>query len=159
LLGLRRSETRALCQSEGLTPVEDPTNVDQRFRRNHVRHALLPLLDAIAERDVAAVIATQAGRLGDEADLLDELAAAIDPTDARALRDAPTALARRAVRLWLRTATGAEHPVDADSVERVLTVARGDAVACEVAGGWRVSRSMQHLEVTLSLTPTRPRHP
>ena len=56
----------------------------------------------------------------------------------------PTALARRAVRRWLRTAGpgGAErYAPDAAATERVLAVARGEAVACELAGGWRVART------------------
>ena len=61
-----------------------------------------------------------------DADLLDGLAAAIDPTDAGALAAAPVALARRAVRRWLTTsAESGGHPPDAAAVERVLSVARG----------------------------------
>ena len=93
---------RALCAELGLAGRRPPSNDDPAFRRNRVRHELLPLLDAIAERDVAALLARQAALLADDAALLDELAAAIDPTDAGALAAAPVALARRAVRRWLR---------------------------------------------------------
>ena len=144
LIRLRRAETRALCAQVGIEPVEDPSNVDPAFRRNRVRHELLPLLDDIAGRDVAAVLARQAELLRDEADLLDDLAASIDPTDARVLAAAPAALARRAVRRWL----AGEHPPDAAAVERVLAVARGEAVACEVAGGLLIRRSGGRLSVT-----------
>jgi tRNA(Ile)-lysidine synthase len=152
LLALRRAETRALCAHLGLTPVDDPTNASSAFRRNRVRHDLLPLLDAIAERDVAGVVARQADLLRDDADLLDELAGALDPTDARALAAAPVPIARRAVRRWLGASrAGAEptdcHPPDAATVERVLTVARGDAVGCELAGGRSVRRSGQRLRL------------
>ena len=143
LLGLRRAETRALCDELGLVPVDDPSNDDLSLRRNRVRHELVPLLDAIAERDVAAVLARQAGLLADDAALLDELAAAMDPTDARALVAAPPALARRAVRRWLYD--GCDHPPDSATVERVLAVARGDAKATEVGGGRRVHRSHRRL--------------
>ena len=61
--------------------------------------------------------------------------------NARAIAVAPLPLARRAVRRWL---TG-EHPPDAATVERVLAVARGEAVACELPGGDRVSRRNQRL--------------
>ncbi len=108
ILGLRRHETRSLCQLMGLTPVDDPSNADPVHRRNRVRHELLPLLDEIAQRDVAAILARQAPLLRDEAELLDGLAAAFDPTDATVLAAAPPALARRAVRRWL--AEGCEHP-------------------------------------------------
>jgi len=121
--------------------VVDPTNVDPRFRRNRIRHELLPLLDAIAERDVAALLARQADLARADVDHLDALAAALDPTDARALAAAPLALARRAVRRWLRT----EHPPEAAAVERVLAVARGEAVATEIGLGRRVERHQQRL--------------
>ncbi|MGH2684513.1 MAG: tRNA lysidine(34) synthetase TilS, partial [Actinomycetota bacterium] len=143
LLRLRRAETRALCDELGLVPVDDPSNVDPAHRRNRIRHELLPLLDAIAERDVVAVVARQAELLRDDADLLAELAAAIDPTDARALAGAPPALARRAVRQWLRTC----HPPDAATVERVLAVARGEAKATDVGGRRRVARSSGRLRL------------
>jgi tRNA(Ile)-lysidine synthase len=140
ILALRRSETRALCGAEGLTPVEDPSNDDPRFLRNRVRHEVLPLLADVAGRDVVAVLARQAALLADDADLVAALAAEVDVTDARALAAAPIALARAAVRAWLRPTAGGQPP-SAAAVERVLAVARGDVVACEVAGGWRVQRS------------------
>jgi tRNA(Ile)-lysidine synthase len=137
---LRRAETAQLCADEHLTPVRDPSNDDPTFRRNRVRHELLPLAAAVAQRDVAAVLARQAELLRDDAELLDELAAPLDPTDARAIAAAPPPLARRALRAWLRS--GEErHPPDAAAVERVLEVARGHVVACEVDGGRRVHRS------------------
>ena len=143
---LRRRETRALCDILGLEPIEDPTNLDSAFRRTRVRHELLPLLDDIAERDVAPILARQTDLARDDVALLDGLAAALDPCDARALVAAPASLARRAVRRWLRTGGpgGDElHPPDGASVDRVLAVARGEAVACELPGGWRVARSRE----------------
>jgi tRNA(Ile)-lysidine synthase len=155
---LRRHETRALCAALGLAPVADPSNDDPALRRNRVRHELLPLLDAIAERDVAPVVARQADLARDDARLLDDLAAALDPSDARALAAAPPPLARRAVRRWLRDGGpgGPEHhPPPAAAVERVLAVARGDAVACELPGGWRVARTRGRLRLERGSTSTQ----
>ena len=144
---LRRAETHALCNELGLSPVHDASNNDPRFRRNRVRSELFPLLDDIAQRDVAAVLARQADGLREDAQLLDELALAIDPTDASALAGAPVALARRAIRRWLRR--GVElHPPDAATVERVLAVARGEAVACEVGQGRSVRRGSGRLTLS-----------
>ncbi|HEV3504106.1 MAG TPA: TilS substrate-binding domain-containing protein [Actinomycetes bacterium] len=113
-----------------------------------MRAELLPLLDAIAQRDVSAVLARQAHLLGEEAHLLDDLAAALDPTEARALAAAPTPLARRAVRRWL--AAGSEHPPSSAAVERVLAVARGRWRATEVDDGRRVSRTGGRLRIEQS---------
>jgi len=143
IIGLRRAETHALCAEMGLTPVHDTSNGDPAFRRNRVRHELLPLLDDVAQRDVAAVLARQAEVLGEEAALLDALAADLDPNDARALAAAPAPLARRAVRAWLRDG----HPPDAATVDRVLAVARGEARSTDVGGGRRVARTGQRLRL------------
>jgi len=143
LLGLRRTETRALCSAEGLTWIEDPSNHDPSHRRNRVRHELVPLLDDIARRDVVGVVARQAELLRADADHLDAKAMALDPTDALALAAAPAALARRAVRRWLAM----EHPPDAATVERVLAVARGHGSACDIGEHRQVRRTAQRLRV------------
>ena len=142
---LRRAETEALCVSLGLEPFHDPSNDDPAFRRNRVRHEVLPKLSDVAGRDVVPILARQADLLRDDAELLDALAVDVDAVD---LRDAPVALARRAIRRWLREAGGPErHPPDAATVARVLAVARGEAVGCDVGGGWRVVRSQNRLRL------------
>jgi tRNA(Ile)-lysidine synthase len=148
LLALRRHETRALCAALDLVPIHDPMNDDPRHRRNRVRHEILPLLSAVAERDVVPLLVRQAELLAEDAALLDELAAAVDPADARAVAAAPQPLARRAIRSWLRVDADAErHPPDAATVERVLAVGRGDAKATDVGGGRRVARSRGRLRL------------
>jgi tRNA(Ile)-lysidine synthase len=139
ILGLRRSETEALSEAFGLEPVADPSNADPRFRRNRVRHELLPMCRDVAGRDVVPILARQASLLGTEAGLLEELADGIDPADSHALAAAPPALARRATRRWLRH--DGPYPPDLAAVERVLGVARGEARATDVAPGLRVRRS------------------
>ena len=137
LLSLRRVDTERICELFDWEPVNDPTNVDPRFRRNRIRHEVIPLLNEIVERDVVPLL-VRAGQLAEgDRDLLDELAQDIDPTDAASLVAAPLPLARRAVRRWLR----GEHPPDFASVERVLAVAQGEFVGTEVAGGRSVRRS------------------
>lgn len=144
ILALRRTETAALCERLGLIVVHDPSNRDRRFRRNRIRHELLPLLDDIAERDVATLLARTSDLLREDDAFLTALSAEVEVTDARALANAHTPLARRAIRRWL-DADG--YPPSAAAVDRVLSVARGDAVACEVSGGRRVERSGQRLRL------------
>ncbi len=149
LLDLRRAETEALCAALGLQPVRDPSNDDPRFRRNRVRHELLPLLASIGERDPVPVLVRQADLFADVDAALGLAAAQVDPSVAAELAAAPVAVAGTAVRAWLIAAgVGEGYGVDAASVARVLDVARGACVATEVAGGWRVSRSAGRLSVT-----------
>ncbi len=152
LLGLRRAETRGVCCDLGLEWIEDPTNASPVHRRNRVRHELVPLLDDIAARDITVVLSRQAPLLREEAELLDQLAAGIDPTDARALTGAPAPLARRAVRRWLSE----EHPPDSATVERVLAVARGEARGCELGRGRRVERHAMRLTIVAGGATGRP---
>jgi tRNA(Ile)-lysidine synthase len=151
LLALRRRETAALCNAEGLTAVQDPSNTDSRFRRNRVRLELLPLLADVAGRDVVPILARQCELLAADAALLETLAAGIDPADARSLRESPLPLARRAIRRWLRQPDALpdieRHPPSAADVAKVLAVVNGDVRACELAGDRRVERHAGRLRV------------
>jgi tRNA(Ile)-lysidine synthase len=144
ILALRRSETAAVCAQLGLEPVDDASNRSPAMWRNRVRHELLPLACEIADRDVVPIVARTARLLGDDQALLDELAPAIDATDARAIAAAHPALARRALRRWL-SVDG--YPPDAASIERVLAVAHGSATACQLDDGRRVERSRQRFRI------------
>jgi tRNA(Ile)-lysidine synthase len=144
LLAVRRGETRALCAALDITPVDDETNTDPKFLRNRVRGELLPLMNDMSQRDIVPLLLRTADMLRDEHDFLEDLSATIDPTDARALTEAPAPLARRAVRVWLSH----PYPPDVATVERVLAVARGEILACDVGGGREVRRSKQRLHLT-----------
>ncbi len=157
LLGVRRSETVALCSALGIDVVHDAMNDDPSFRRVRVRHELVPGLDDIAQRDVVEVLARQIELLSADAELLNDLAARLDPTDAVALTGAPVPLASRSVRRWLSAAGMTPGPVAEQAVvERVLSVARGAAVGADLVGGWSVRRTAQRLRLEHpgSLDPT-----
>ncbi len=145
ILALRRAETRSLCEQHDLRFADDPTNDDSRFRRNRIRHELMPLLDDIAERDVTVLLNRTAELLRADDQFLDELAAGIDPTDAAALAVAPSVLGARAIRQWLELDG---YPPDADTVRRVLAVAAGRSAACEAAGGRRIERRGNRLHLS-----------
>ncbi|MEY2966808.1 MAG: tRNA(Ile)-lysidine synthase, partial [Actinomycetota bacterium] len=143
LLALRRADTHALCRDEQIDIVDDETNRDPRFLRNRVRNELLPLITDISRRDPVPVLVRNAGLLRDDDDLLESLAAALDPTDALALSSAPPPLARRAVRKWLADPL----PPDLATIDRVLAVARGEVPACDVGRGRQIRRSKQRLSI------------
>lgn len=147
LLRLRREETRAICRESGLEWLEDPSNAELGPLRNRIRHEILPQLNAASGRDLVPVLCRQSELLGDDEALLSELAGAIDPTDAKELAAAPLPLARRAVRRLLREETASSHPASSAAVERVLSVAAGRALACEVGGGFSVRRRRGRLVV------------
>ena len=151
ILALRRTDTVALCERLGLETVDDPSNDDPRFVRNRVRHEALPLLADIAKRDPVPLLNRSAGLARLAARDLDTLAADLDPTDCRELGDALPSVARQALRRWLQAVGG--YPPSAAELERVMTVVRGEAVACEIEPGIRVARSSQRLTAS---TPSEP---
>lgn len=144
ILALRRADTDEVCRRLGIIPVHDASNDRDDVWRNRVRNEVLPLLADIAGRDLVPIFERTAALLRDDSEFLEGLAAAIDPTDAPAVAEAPAVLARRAIRGWL---LDGGYPPDAAAIERVLDVARGAAVACELPGGRRVERSNQRLRV------------
>lgn len=153
LLALRRSETTALCTAVGITPVSDPTNDDRRFVRNRVRHEVLPLLDDIAGRDVALLLARTASVARSDADLLADVIAdamhRIEVTDARALAALPPNLGRRVLRTWL---TRDGYPPDHATVQRAYDVVIGASRACDLGANRRLVRHRQ----ALSIVPRQP---
>ncbi len=141
MLRLRRGDTHAVCDHLGVAPFEDPSNQDPRFTRNRVRHELLPLLDDIAARDVVPLLCRLAELSAEQADLLAALATTIDPTDAAELAATPSPVAATAIRAWWGEVTRAPHPPDAAAIARIMDVAAGRSLGCDVADGWTVRRT------------------
>lgn len=152
LVRLRRSDVAALVAERGLEARHDESNDDLAYRRNRVRHQLMPLLAEIAERDVVPLLARQAHVLYDDRSWLDSLveedaSRALDEVDCRELREWPRARLRR----WLRAQLGVvdelgePHPPSSAEIERALRVVDGTVVAAELQGGRRLSRSAQRL--------------
>ncbi|GEK22523.1 tRNA lysidine(34) synthetase TilS [Cellulomonas xylanilytica] len=108
LLGLRRSDTLAVCAALGLRPWHDPTNEGSHTDaslRSKVRGEALPALERVLGPGVAEALARSAAQLRDDADVLDTLAGDLldavrtaDGLDVDLLRAAPRALRTRALR-------------------------------------------------------------
>ncbi len=153
LLAVRRIDLAGYVAARGYVARQDETNLDARYRRNRVRHEVLPLLDDVAERDVAPLLARAAQLIYDERRWIAEATAhdeALSLVEADCLELAawPTARLRR----WLRERLAREdpdgtHPPESAEVERALGVVRGEAVATELAGGRRLARRHQHLSL------------
>ena len=150
LLGLRRADTELLCAQLGIAPFLDPSNNDPRFVRNRVRHEVVPLLNQVSARDVTPLLCRLAELCADQADLIAALAEAEDPTDAKGLSGLPPALAAQVVRMWWVRTTGIVYPPDAAAIDRILSVASGQSVSCQVGSGWSVTRTAGRLSLQQS---------
>lgn len=109
LLGIRRATTRQACVDAGLTPWDDPHNLDPAYARVRVRERVLPVLEAELGPGVAEALVRTAEQLreDDEAftsqidELIEELC---EPAEAGiavsvgALAANPAALRQRIIR-------------------------------------------------------------
>ena len=151
LIDVRRNDLHYYVAGSPYQPLYDETNESADFRRNRVRHELLPVLCDVAGRDVVPLLARQAALVHEERAWLDvlggpDLARGLEDVDCRELREWPSARLRR----WLRAQLSHDdadgvHPPSSEEIERALGVVRGDVVATELAGKKRLSRSAQRL--------------
>ncbi len=139
ILDLRRSETKSLCLSAKLDPVNDPMNLDPRFTRNRIRNEVIPLLTEVAGRDSVLMLARHANLAGEASGILGDLVKNLDITDVRSVDDTPDPVVKFAIQEWLTDKIG--FPADSSSVNRVLRIVRGEIKGTEIHGGFRVDRS------------------
>lgn len=150
LLTATRDDVLAYCAAHELEPLRDPTNDSPTFRRNRVRHELLPLLAAQYNPRIAAALARLAETVRGEVELRDQLAAALleraalPPRRAGqarlnldALSEAPRSLALAALRLGFRLSAGPELSLDHAATTRLERLLEGGyASAVDLLGGW-----------------------
>jgi tRNA(Ile)-lysidine synthase len=141
-----------IVAAAGVPVIEDPSNTSPDFRRNRIRHKLLPLIEEIAPG--------AAGRLVGFADLAREDEAALDDISAmsvelwgdslvwRRLASAPLAVQRRVVRLWLTEFTEVEN-VTSDRVNAVVEMANKgvDYKRVDLGDGWRIRYGFYQLDI------------
>jgi tRNA(Ile)-lysidine synthase len=115
LLGFSRDATGAVCQALGLPVWEDSTNADLSWRRNRIRHELMPYLRSHFNPQIEPTLAQTAEILSAEVDYLeaqtDQLYAALVTAasdgwqiDRAGFQAVPLALQRRLVRRLLQQA-------------------------------------------------------
>ena len=95
LLCLTREETLSYCLSQGIEPLEDESNLQPEFRRNRVRHEVLPLLRQLNPAVDDALLRVSEAAAED--------VAYIESIAAQALQQAPAgarALSRRLLGSW-----------------------------------------------------------
>jgi tRNA(Ile)-lysidine synthase len=160
LLGVRRSETRTYCGDRGLEFVDDPANEDDRFERAAVRKLLLAAVEERWGDGAVRAMATSAERLADDADFLKGLATTLYGQmahrlpgevrfDREALGPAPRALRRRLLEHAVGTGRDRAGGIEAalDALDR--PAAGGASMSFDVAGGYRIEITREHLVVKM----------
>jgi tRNA(Ile)-lysidine synthase len=147
-----RRDTETYCRSRDIDFRQDEMNEDESFARVRVRRQLLPMMKTYNPRIIEGLVRT-ADLLTDDCRALDGAARRLlelstDKTAKRhqlrtdLLADAPAALRRRALRLWLEQRRGDLRRLDMvhiRAVENLVTENRGGRTI-ELPGGSTVSR-------------------
>jgi tRNA(Ile)-lysidine synthase len=129
LLDEAADDVRAFAESLGVQIVVDGSNADESFRRNAIRHTVLPLLEEVAPGSTVSLARFADLAAGDNDELDTQTLAILDQWDDPAIvdRDAllalPLALRRRVLRIWIDRHAPAGLEVPANRVDEVLRVA------------------------------------
>jgi tRNA(Ile)-lysidine synthase len=164
-----RRDTEEFCRARGIDFRHDEMNEDEAFARVRVRRQLLPMMRSFNPR-ITEALARTAELLRDDSRALDSAAQRLLElsTDNSAKRhqlrtdliaDAPAALRRRALRLWLESRRGdlrGLELVHIRALENLVTQNRGGRTI-ELPGGSMVSRKSGLLTFTARTSPdTKP---
>ncbi|GAB3807141.1 tRNA lysidine(34) synthetase TilS [Humibacter antri] len=156
LLGVRRETTRQACLDAGLTPWDDPHNLDLSYARVRVRRNVLPVLERELGPGVAEALARTAEQLREDAEAFDEMIEEViedicEPAEAgiavsvRALEANPTALRNRIIRFVVHSEFGvALERVHVLGVARLVTDWHGQK-PLDLPGGIRAARGGGHI--------------
>ncbi len=139
LLGLGRDEILDYLRDRKLPWRTDDSNRDERFLRNKIRHKLVPYLKKNFAPAVVRSLARLASISRDEDEFLEQAArtaagrvlareSGVSFLEAKALRKLHPAIARRVVRLFLRSMKGDLNDVSFDDVEAVRGLEDGGII-------------------------------
>ena len=146
MLYVSREDILAYCRGRGLSYREDATNADTDYRRNRIRHELLPQLtqynpkirEALCRtaeimREEDACMAAYGGRLYAEMAALTDRAISLPINKLMAV---PLAMRRRILRRAV-SAVGSMRDVGYGHIEEVLGLLAGPGSAVQLPGGIR----------------------
>ncbi|MFF2494298.1 tRNA lysidine(34) synthetase TilS [Agromyces sp. NPDC058064] len=156
LLGIRRATTRQACLDAGLSPWDDPHNLDPAYARVRVRERVLPVLEAELGPGIAEALARTAEQLREDdaafAEQIEEFIEEIcEPAEAgiavsvAALAANPAALRQRIIRHVVASEFGVSlSRAQTLEVARLVTEWHGQG-PLDLPGGALVTRAGAHL--------------
>ena len=157
ILGVRAKALRDWLDEQGEAYVHDPSNADQRFTRNRIRHSVIPALTQ-AFPHIAATVARSAQHMAQAQRLLDELAESDlanvgNPPQIKLLQTLSSDRQANLLRYWLKAEAGAA-PSSAQMHALLKQVqacrTRGHRIELKVARG-HVVRDAAHLRYLQNL--------
>ena len=155
LLGESVGELEEYARSLGVPILVDESNEDESYRRNAIRHSVLPLLEQVAP-GATINLARFAELAGEDSGFLDGLARrhVENSGNSRAidrgwLMELPLAIRRRVVQFWIEEQAPTGFEVSLNRIDEVLRVAavKGRPRTVEIGGGVTVEVSRNALSI------------
>ncbi len=154
LLGVSRSTIRELATLLGLPFVDDPANEDPSHLRNRIRAELIPVIEARIAPGARRTLARTAELLRAEVQVWEERLRRLPFTEgvssvrlpAGVVKALGPAAASEAVRELVARA-GAEYPLAARDVQRILALVRSGGGSLDLAGGLQARVGGPWLEI------------
>jgi tRNA(Ile)-lysidine synthase len=151
LLCVTAAETRAWCAAQGLEPRDDETNADPAFRRNLIRHEVMPALMRV-HPGAELNLARSAELLAELDDLVSELAGdhVSDVIDLEQVAELPRALRVLVLREAAERAAGRPLRLPRQLTGRLEQLAerRGGVERLSLAADLEAVRDRTHLSFT-----------
>jgi tRNA(Ile)-lysidine synthase len=157
LLGVSRAEVEAYAAARRIAFREDASNASDAYRRNRIRHHLLPLLAKEYNPRIVESLAALAALLReDEAAFTAPVSALVAAgvqelwpgvqLDIARFRSAPPAVARRALQEAFRTASRDAPGLTRRHLQALLGLLTRDAVV-QLPGGFQATRSVEAVRI------------
>ena len=156
MLSLRREEIREALRTDGIIWREDRTNTDTSYLRNRIRYELIPMLNRISGTAVDKIC--RAALLSGEDNLvLNAMARSLldrisdgRRLDAYELAKEPTAIRKRALRIWWQEQGPSlkEHTLNASQTELLEGLLETEKGKVNLPGGLHAVRERKFLFLT-----------
>jgi len=162
MLSVSRAEVENFLNENRISRVEDATNADKKFKRNRIRHDILPRLKQHLNPRIKEALARTAAIMSEDNIFMEQqaemaLESAINNTSrdlaVKALQNAPAAIRRRMLRQWLISNGITSQQMRFDVIEhivQIITAAKGSG-AVTISAESEVRREYDILRFTKRL--------
>ena len=159
MLGARRSDLESVLQALNLGHIEDPTNAELEFRRNRLRHRVIPALEELDPGYDKALLRAVAHARAD-GEVVDRIAGRVATDVIEAVEggctiergfilEADLAVASRVVRIAIKNLIGGEHrELTHERVMAVIEAARrGEPATIQIPYGISVTVDGSRIQI------------
>ncbi|MEG6520639.1 tRNA lysidine(34) synthetase TilS [Desulfotomaculum sp. 1211_IL3151] len=170
LLKIRRDEIEQYCQQHGLSYRIDSSNLKTKYRRNKLRHHLIPLLEKDYAPGIVAILSRMADQIREEDEFLEGLAyemyqkVLLDMNGSalvlnrKELMNQSTVLLRRIIRIAYQQLHGTKQGIAFEHVDNLINhLKRGGAERMiEMPAGIKVRLALDRVDFSKDLIGSQP---